>query len=67
VPNIGAILRLALLAFFALLVIVSGLKNGFHGSLTSGFFPTNFTVFIGVLGSALTIRRSDEPALIQPE
>jgi amino acid transporter len=50
VPNLGAILRLALLAFFALLVIVSGVQNGFHGSLTDGFFPTNITVFIGVLG-----------------
>src|SRR5713226_7310640 len=50
VPNIGAILRLALLAFFALLVIVSGIKNGFHGSLTSGFFPSDFTILIGVLG-----------------
>jgi amino acid transporter len=50
VPNIGAILRIALLAFFALLVIIAGLKNGFHGSLTSGFFPANFTIFIGVLG-----------------
>src|SRR5216684_2668742 len=50
VPNLGAILRLALLAFFAVLVIVSGVQNGFHGSLTDGFFPTNITVFIGVLG-----------------
>jgi amino acid transporter len=50
VPNLGAILRLALLGFFALLVIISGVQNGFHGSLTNGFFPTNITVFIGVLG-----------------
>jgi amino acid transporter len=50
VPNIGAILRLALLGFFALLVIVSGIKNGFHGSLTNGFFPSNTTILIGVLG-----------------
>src|SRR6266849_2821179 len=33
VPNLGAIIRLALLAFFALLVIVSGTQHGFHGSL----------------------------------
>jgi hypothetical protein len=33
VPNLGAILRLVLLGFFALLVIVSGLQHGFHGSL----------------------------------
>jgi len=49
VPNIGAILRLALLAFFALLVVFSGVQHGFHGSL-GGFFPTNSTVLIGVIG-----------------
>jgi amino acid transporter len=49
VPNIGAILRLALLAFFALLVVVSGIQHGFHGSL-GGFFPTNTTILIGVIG-----------------
>src|SRR2546429_6306351 len=36
VPNLGAIIRLALLAFFALLVVVSGTQPGFHGTL-AGF------------------------------
>src|SRR5712664_1145927 len=49
VPNIGAFVRLALLAFFAFLVVVSGVQHGFHGSL-GGFFPTDFTVLIGVIG-----------------
>jgi glutamate:GABA antiporter len=49
VPNLGAILRLALLGFFAILVIVSGVQNGFHGSL-GGFFPTDTTILIGVIG-----------------
>lgn len=49
VPNLGAILRLALLAFFALLVILSGTSHGFQGSL-SGFFPSDMTVLIGVIG-----------------
>ncbi|HEV2218467.1 MAG TPA: APC family permease [Candidatus Dormibacteraeota bacterium] len=49
VPNLGAILRLGLLAFFALLVILSGTAHGFQGSL-SGFFPTDMTVLIGVIG-----------------
>src|SRR5260370_9520952 len=49
VPNFGAILRLALLAFFALLVVASGIQHGFHGSL-GGFFPTNTTILIGVIG-----------------
>src|SRR6266436_843396 len=49
VPNLGAIIRLVLLAFFALLVIVSGAQNGFHGTL-AGFLPTDTTVLIGVIG-----------------
>jgi glutamate:GABA antiporter len=49
VPNLGAILRLALLAFFAILVVVSGASHGFHGSL-AGFLPTDMTVLIGVIG-----------------
>src|SRR5579864_3281602 len=49
VPNLGAMLRIALLGFFALLVIISGLQHGFHGSM-GGFFPTNSTVLIGVIG-----------------
>src|SRR5438270_5879623 len=49
VPNLGAIIRLALLAFFAALVVIAGLKGGFHGGL-GGFFPTDFVVIIGVVG-----------------
>jgi amino acid transporter len=49
VPNLGAILRLALLGFFALLVVISGTSHGFNGSL-HGFFPTDATVLIGVIG-----------------
>ena len=49
VPNLGAIVRLSLLAFFAILVIVAGLKGGFHGGL-GGFLPTDTTVIIGVIG-----------------
>ena len=49
VPNVGAILRLTLLGFFAILVVIAGFKGGFHGGL-GGFFPSDMTVFIGVLG-----------------
>src|SRR5262252_7167026 len=49
VPNLGAILRIVLLGFFAILVIIAGLKNGVQGSM-SGFVPSDFTIFIGVLG-----------------
>jgi amino acid transporter len=49
VPNLGAMARLALLGFFAILVIVSGVQHGFHGSM-GGFLPTDTTVLIGVIG-----------------
>ena len=49
VPNLGGVLRLFLLAFFALLVLVSGAQHGFQGSF-DGFFPTDMTVLIGVIG-----------------
>ena len=50
VPNLGAILRISVLALFAILVVVSGVQHGFQGSITNGFFPTNAAVFVGVLG-----------------
>src|SRR5258708_8262998 len=49
VPNFGAILRLALLAFFALLVVISGVSHGFGGT-RSGLCPSDTTVVIGVIG-----------------
>src|SRR6202022_3220315 len=50
VPNLGAILRLALLVFFGAVGVISGIRNGFQGSL-SGFLPTaDITVFVGVIG-----------------
>lgn len=50
VPNWGAMVKLALLALFAVLVVVAGFHHGFAGSLTSGFFPSNVGVFTGVIG-----------------
>jgi glutamate:GABA antiporter len=49
VPNLGAILRIGLLLFFAILVVITGTQHGFHGSMT-GFVPTDMTVLIGVIG-----------------
>jgi amino acid transporter len=49
VPNLGAIVRLALIALFAIVVISSGVQHGFNGSL-SGFFPSlDVTVLTSVL------------------
>jgi amino acid transporter len=50
VPNAGAMVRLGLVALFAILVVATGFGSGFKGSL-SGFFPgADITVLIGVVG-----------------
>lgn len=50
VPNIGAMVRLLLIAAFAIFVVIAGIQHGFKGS-TSGFFPTNLTTLVGVIGA----------------
>ncbi|HEX9099552.1 MAG TPA: APC family permease [Candidatus Dormibacteraeota bacterium] len=50
IPNAGAMVRLGLVALFAILVIATGFGSGFKGSL-SGFLPGfDITVLIGVIG-----------------
>ena len=50
VPNAGAMVRLGLVALFAILVVATGFGSGFKGSL-NGFFPgLDITVLIGVVG-----------------
>jgi amino acid transporter len=50
VPNAGAIVRLGLVALFAILVVATGFGSGFKGSL-SGFFPgADISILVGVIG-----------------
>jgi amino acid transporter len=49
VPNLGAIVKLALFALFAVLVVVTGTQHGFKGSL-GGMFDGLGPAFIGVIG-----------------
>jgi amino acid transporter len=49
VPNLGAIVKLALFGGFAVLVILSGAQHGFQGSL-SGMFDGLGPAFVGVIG-----------------
>src|SRR6266852_546849 len=50
VPNAGAMVRLGLVALFAILVIATGFGSGFKGSL-SGFFPgADISILVGVIG-----------------
>jgi amino acid transporter len=41
IPTLGAILKVALVVFFAITVIVYGIKNGFQGIDTAGLKPTS--------------------------
>ncbi|TMF51759.1 MAG: amino acid permease, partial [Chloroflexi bacterium] len=49
VPNLGAVVKLALFGLFAVLVIISGTQHGFKGSL-GGMFDGLGPAFVGVLG-----------------
>src|SRR5256886_8130437 len=49
VPNLGAIVKLALFGGFAVLVLLSGAQHGFKGSL-GGMFDGLGPAFIGVIG-----------------
>ena len=49
VPNLGAIVKLALFGGFAVLVLLSGAQHGFKGSL-GGMFDGLGPAFVGVIG-----------------
>jgi glutamate:GABA antiporter len=49
VPNLGAFVKLALFALFAVLVLISGSQHGFKGSL-GGMFDGLGPAFIGAVG-----------------
>lgn len=48
IPNLGAITRILVLAFFSLTVIIYAIEHGVHGYSVSGFRPTS-AVFIGLV------------------
>ncbi len=51
IPNLGAIARFILVAFFSLTVVIYGIKHGVHGYHASGFKPSTagFMVAVAVL------------------
>jgi glutamate:GABA antiporter len=53
-PNLGALLRIALIALFAVVVVISGAQHGFQGTL-SGFFPPLDSSFPFVLVGVLSV------------
>jgi amino acid transporter len=48
IPNVGAIVRMAVLAFFSVTVVVYGIRHGIHGFAAGDFKPTSFVVFLGL-------------------
>jgi glutamate:GABA antiporter len=49
VPNLGAVVKLALFLLFAVLVVISGTQHGYKGTL-GGMFDDLGPAFVGVLG-----------------
>ena len=48
IPNVGAMIRMAVLAFFSLTVVIYGFRHGIHGFAAGDFKPSSFVVFLGL-------------------
>lgn len=48
IPNVGAIVRMAVLAFFSVTVVIYGFRHGIHGFGAGDFKPSSFVVFLGL-------------------
>jgi glutamate:GABA antiporter len=48
IPNVGAIVRVGVLAFFSVTILIYGLEHGFHGYSLHQFGPST-AVFLGVV------------------
>jgi amino acid transporter len=48
IPNVGAMVRIAVLGFFSLTVLIYAIKHGVHGYAAGDFSPTK-AVFIGLV------------------
>ena len=49
IPNVGAFIRIGLLAFFSLTVIIYAFKHGVHGYAAGKFNPFQLTAFLGLV------------------
>jgi amino acid transporter len=49
IPNVGAIVRLGVLAIFSLTVIIYAVKHGVHGYAAGKFNPFQLTAFLGLV------------------
>ncbi len=49
IPNVGAIIRVGVLAFFSLTVLLYGIKHGVHGYAAGDFNPSSMVIFLGLV------------------
>ncbi len=49
IPNVGAIVRMGVLAFFSITVLIYGIKHGVHGFSAGDFKPSSLVVFFGLV------------------
>jgi amino acid transporter len=49
IPNVGAIIRIGVLAFFSITVLVYGIEHGIHGYAAGKFNPSSMVVFLGLV------------------
>jgi amino acid transporter len=49
IPNIGAIIRIGVLAFFSLTVVIYAIEHGVHGYAAGKFNPFQLTAFLGLV------------------
>ena len=49
IPNIGAFVRIGVLAFFSITVVIYAIEHGVHGYAAGKFNPFQLTVFLGLV------------------
>jgi amino acid transporter len=49
IPNVGAIIRIGVLAFFSVTVLIYGIEHGVHGYSAGDFNPNSLIIFLGLV------------------
>ncbi|HKV69313.1 MAG TPA: APC family permease [Gaiellales bacterium] len=49
IPNVGAIVRVGVLAFFSITVVIYAAKHGVHGYAAGDFNPNSLVIFLGLV------------------
>ncbi len=49
IPNVGAIVRVGVLAFFSITVLIYAIEHGVHGYAAGDFNPSSMVIFLGLV------------------